>query len=99
MVVVGDMYWSEDLCRFAAASYLYYGGIFSIIINVLGLATSLAKWCALTDGKFSLSERRLLWLLGASTSVIVICDVIVVIWVGTFINPYSYSSANSSPVG
>merc|ERR1712173_44262 len=80
MVIVGDLYWSEELRRFGAASYLYYGGVFSLSINILGLASSVAKWWALKDGKISLSERRVLWLLGVSSTVVVICDVVVVIW-------------------
>ena len=42
---------SEESCRFGATSYLYYGGVFSLTINLLGLATSLAKWWALKVGK------------------------------------------------
>ena len=34
----------EELCRFGASSYLYYGGVFSLVVNLLGLASSLAKW-------------------------------------------------------
>ena len=33
------------------------------------------------DGKISLTEGRVLWLLGLTSSVIVLCDLIVVIWV------------------
>ena len=50
---------------------------------MLGLVTSLAKHAALKDGKISLSERRLLWILGVTSSAIVICDVVVIIWVRT----------------
>ena len=92
----------EELCRFGASSYLYYGGVFSLVVNLLGLASSLAKWLghqllrwnhfypvffffktrwALKDGKISVSERRLLWFLGVSTSIMLLADLIVVIWV------------------
>ena len=47
MIVVGSLYWSEDMCRTGAASYLYYGGVFSLTVNLLSLATALAKWLAL----------------------------------------------------
>ena len=33
------------------------------------------------DGKISLSERRILWILGVTSSAIVICEVVVIIWV------------------
>lgn len=39
------------------------------------------RW-ALKDGKISVSERRLLWFLGVSTSLMLLADLIVVIWVG-----------------
>lgn len=91
MVIVGDMYWSEESCRFGATSYLYYGGVFSLTINLLGLATCLAKWWALKDGKISLSERRVLWLLGVTSSIVIICDVIVVIW-GSIVVFTNYAS-------
>ena len=52
-------------------------------VQVLGLVTSLAKHAALKDGKISLSERRVLWILGVTSSAIVICDVVVIIWVRT----------------
>merc|ERR1711953_514910 len=80
MVTVGSLYWDEELCRFGASSYLYYGGVFSLVVNLLGLASSLAKWWALKDGKISVSERRLLWFLGVSTSLMLLADLIVVIW-------------------
>ena len=38
------------------------------------------RW-ALKDGKISVSERRLLWFLGVSTSIMLLADLIVVIWV------------------
>ena len=47
MIVVGSLYWSEDMCRTGAASYLYYGGVFSLTVNLLSLATAVAKWLAL----------------------------------------------------
>merc|ERR1719445_2004692 len=80
MLVVGNLYWDEELCRFGASSYLYYGGVFSLVVNLLGLASSLAKWWALKDGKISVSERRLLWFLGVSTSIMLLADLIIVIW-------------------
>ena len=80
-----------------ASSYLYYGGVFSLTINILGLSSSVAKYLALKvctmmnilvkyshliqDGKISLSERRILWILGVTSSTIVICEVVVIIWV------------------
>ena len=47
MISVGDSYWSEEECRLGAASYLYYGGVFSLCVNILGLTTALAKYLAL----------------------------------------------------
>ena len=47
MIVVGSLYWPEDMCRTGAASYLYYGGVFSLTVNLLSLATAVAKWLAL----------------------------------------------------
>ena len=47
MIIVGSLYWPEDLCKTGAASYLYYGGVFSLTVNLLSLATSGAKWLAL----------------------------------------------------
>ena len=47
MIIVGSLYWPEDQCRTGAASYLYYGGVFSLTINILSLASSAAKWWAL----------------------------------------------------
>ena len=44
MMIVGDMYW--DQCQLSAASYLYYGGAFSLTINILNLTSALAKWWA-----------------------------------------------------
>ena len=47
MIIVGSIYWEQEDCKLGASSYLYYGGVFSLTINVLGLATSVAKWLAL----------------------------------------------------
>ena len=47
MIVVGSLYWPEEMCRTGAASYLYYGGVFSLTVNLLSLATAVAKWLAL----------------------------------------------------
>ena len=81
MIIVGSLYWAEDQCRTGAASYLYYGGVFSLTVNILSLVSSGAKWMALKDGKISLTEGRILGLLGLTTSIVVLCDLIVVIWV------------------
>ena len=42
---------AEELCRFGAASYLYYGGVFSLTVNLLALASAAARWAALLDGR------------------------------------------------
>ena len=47
MIILGSLYWPEEQCRTGAASYLYYGGVFSLTINILSLASSAAKWWAL----------------------------------------------------
>ena len=47
MIIVGSLYWPEELCKTGAAGYLYYGGVFSLTVNLLSLATSGAKWLAL----------------------------------------------------
>ena len=102
----------EELCRFGASSYLYYGGVFSLVVNLLGLASSLAKWFstqfrfssrfetrwALKDGKISVSERRLLWFLGVSTSIMLLADLIVVVWgsVVVFSNYASWSYTDTT---
>jgi len=98
MVAVGSLYWDEELCRFGASSYLYYGGVFSLVVNLLGLASSLAKWWALKDGKISVSERRLLWFLGVSTSIMLLADLIVVVWgsVVVFSNYASWSYTDTT---
>ena len=36
-----------SLSRLGASSYLYYGGVFSLTINILGLSSSVAKYLAL----------------------------------------------------
>ena len=38
---------SSSLHRLGASSYLYYGGVFSLTINILGLSSSVAKYLAL----------------------------------------------------
>ena len=48
-------------------------------LNSVFLSCSKTRW-ALKDGKISVSERRLLWFLGVSTSIMILADLIVVIW-------------------
>ena len=50
-------------------------------VNVLRWNHFNATRWALKDGKISVSERRLLWFLGVSTSIMLLADLIVVIWV------------------
>merc|ERR1711971_1163774 len=47
MIIVGSVYWTEEDCKLGASSYLYYGGVFSLTINILGLSSSVAKYPAL----------------------------------------------------
>ena len=56
MIMVGNIYWETEDCKLGASSYLYYGGVFSLTINVLGLTTSLAKWLALKVLKMFFKE-------------------------------------------
>ena len=47
MIIAGSIYWPEESCRTGATTYLYYGGVFSLTVNLLSLVTSVAKWWAL----------------------------------------------------
>ena len=47
MIILGSLYWPEEQCRTGAAGYLYYGGVFSLTVNLLSLASAAAKWLAL----------------------------------------------------
>jgi len=79
MVYIGVSYSGESplYCKFGAVDYLYYAGILSLLVNGIGILSSLAQWCPLRDGKISAGEDCGLNIL---RFFVVICDFVVVIW-------------------
>lgn len=80
MIAVGVSYSEEKYCEFGAVTYLYYGGILSLIANGIGLLSTIAKWCALRDGHISAGESCALGILGFAAFIVLICEIVVLIW-------------------
>jgi len=84
MIVVGVQYdagtQNNQFCKFGAVSYLYYGGILSLVANLIGILSSAAKWCAMRDGHISAGEKCALGIIGFAAFVVMICELVVLIW-------------------
>jgi hypothetical protein len=82
MVCVGVAYSGENpsYCQFGAVTYLYYGGIISLIANGIGILSSLGKWCAMRDGHISAGESCALGILGFAAFIVLIAELVVLIW-------------------
>lgn len=84
MIVVGVQYKggeeNNEFCKFGAVDYLYYGGILSLIANLIGILSVVGKYCAEKDGHISAGEKCALGIMGFAAFVVTICEIVVLIW-------------------
>ena len=80
-VVTGERNMAPEHCANGAAEYLFYGGILTLVLNLLSLLAGAARQCALRDGEISGMENCGLCFLGLIVGLLGITFLVVLIWV------------------
>ena len=77
---------APEHCANGAAEYLFYGGILTLVLNLLSLLAGAARQCALRDGEISGMENCGLCFLGLIVGLLGITFLVVLIWVRKKLN-------------
>lgn len=80
MVVVASQFMEEEDCSNGAVTFLFWGGLVTLVANVLGLLGGCSRQLALRDGRISCGESCCLGLLGCLGGMAGLLDFVTLIW-------------------